>query len=318
MAKVLGGDIPMNDLNAYYFDLSSNLKNTENASLRQANSIWIRDNKEMIQVPDTFLEIVKNNYRAQAFSALFDDSTLADINNWVNYNTDGMIPQLLDEISTDAVMYLVNTLCFDAKWDKQYSEYSVREGSFITADGKPVTAEFMNGEEGIYLQDKQATGFVKYYKDCHYSFAAVLPNKDISLEDYISGMTGESLGNLLNSRSKETVITDMPKYSFDYKILLNDALKEMGMPTAFSADADFTGLNSLGETYISKVLHKTHITVNEAGTKAAAATVVEMTKNGISLDAKTVSLNRPFLFMILDENTNLPVFIGCVTDPTAK
>lgn len=318
MAKVLGSDIPMNDLNAYYYDYSHNLKNTEYASLKQANSVWVRDSKDMIEVPDTFLQIVKNNYDAQVFLAPFDQSTVTDINNWVNYHTDQMIPKLLNNLSDDAVMCLINALAFDAKWSTPYKEYDVNEGDFTTASGEKVTAQMMNGSEYLYLHDDKATGFIKYYRDGNYSFAAILPNKDVTLDDYIADMTGESLKKLLNSRSNDTVYTMMPKFDFDYSIMLKQSLIKMGMPTAFDADlADFSGLNTKLPTYISQVIHKTHITVDEDGTRAAAVTAVIM-EAGCALieDPKTVYLDRPFLFMILDEHTNLPVFIGTVTDPT--
>lgn len=317
MVNVLGGGIPIDDLNAYYYGYTGSLKNTAGAKLKQANSIWICDDETMIQVPDAFLQIVKSNYDAQVFRAPFDDTTLTDVNNWASYHTDNMIPNLLDRVEPNTVMYLINALCFDALWAKPYADYQVHDGKFTTAGGQTIAAEMMNGEEDIYLQDDHAVGFVKYYQDFNYSFAAVLPNEDIPLSDYIAQMTGESLQKLLDSRSSETVYTQMPKFSYDYKILLNEPLQNMGMPTAFDEfAADFTGLDSLGGTYISKVLHKTHITVNEVGTKAAAVTVVEMGKNGMPLESKTVTLDRPFLYMILDENTKLPVFIGTVTDPT--
>lgn len=320
MAQVLGGDIPMNDLNAYYYGYTHNLKNTENASLKQANSIWIRDDKKMIEVPDTFLQIVKSNYDAQVFRAPFDDTTVTDVNNWVDFHTDGMIPTLLDEIGGDTIMYLINALAFDAKWMHPYSEYDVSEHDFTTAAGETVTSEQMYDTEYTFLQDDKATGFIKYYRESNYSFAAILPNEDVTLDDYIAGMTGESLQKLLNNRTNTTVYTSLPKFSFDYGIMLKESLKTMGMPTAFNPDlADFSGLNTKLPTYIGQVIHKTHIDVDEEGTKAAAVTAVIM-EAGCALpeDPKEVYLYRPFLFMILDENTNLPVFIGTVTDPTAK
>jgi serpin B len=318
MAKVLGGEIPMNDLNAYYFGYMHSLKNTENASLKQANSVWIRDNKEMIEVPDTFLQIVKSNYDAQVFRAPFDTSTVTDVNNWVNFHTEGMIPKIIENVSDDTVMYLINALAFDAKWANPYNQYEVSEGQFTTAEGDKVTVDMMNGTEYTYLEDENAIGFIKSYKDYNYSFAAILPNEGVSVTDYIKSMTGESLQKLLASARNETVFTEMPKFDFDYGLSLKKPLKTMGMPTAFDSEkADFSGLNTKLPTYISDVIHKTHITVDEEGTRAAAVTAVIMEAGCALVEPKEVYLTRPFLFMILDENTKLPVFIGAVANPAA-
>lgn len=318
MTKVLGGDLSMDDLNAYYYWYTSNLKNDDNASLKQANSIWVRDDEKRVQVPDAFLQIAKSNYDAQVFRAPFDDTTVTDINNWVSYHTDEMIPKLLDKIEPEHIMFLINALAFDASWAVPYEEDAVCEEDFRTADGKTVTADFMHSEEGIYISDENAAGFIKSYAGGNYSFAAVLPNEDITLTDYVKNMTGSTVKQLLYSRSGDDVEAAMPKFTFDYDIQLKKPLQNMGMPTAFIyGQADFTKLNAVPGTFIDFVLHKTHIEVDEKGTKAAAATVVGLADE-CAPETRTVTLDRPFLFMIFDNNTNLPVFIGCVYDPTAQ
>ena len=179
----------------------------------------------------------------------------------------------------------------------------------------------MSGSEGIYLNDGQATGFVKYYRDPRYSFAAVLPNEGVSLDEYIASLDGEKLQNLLNTKEYCEVNTKMPKFEFDYELNMNDTLKALGMPTAFLPGiADFSGLNDLEgmPTWIGKVIHKTHIDLSESGTKAAAVTAVIM-EAGCAIEPdkpepKEVTLDRPFLFMIVDNTTELPIFIGTVKD----
>ena len=154
-------------------------------------------------------------------------------------------------------------------------------------------------------------------------FAAVLPNEDISLDDYIASLDGEKLAGLLEKRQHCDVNAAMPKFSFDYGTELSKVLKALEMPTAFGEgeiSPDFTGLNEApveGDTKIGRVIHKTHIDVSESGTKAAAVTVVEMLTEGVIEEPpqpKYVTLDRPFLFMILDNQTNLPIFIGTVKD----
>lgn len=321
MEAVLGGGIPMETLNEYYYDYTANLADSKYGSVKLANSVWIRDRAAQIQVPEAFLQLNADYYRAGAYRAPFDASTVSDINNWVKYHTKGMIPTLLDEIPDESVMYLINALAFEAEWSEPYEMNQIGEGQFRLADGTSVTVPMMYGSEYTYLEDAYATGFVKYYKDGAYSFAAILPKESeaVTVSDYIGMMTADSLHALLNSRSSEKVITAMPKFSFAYDTGLKDPLAEMGMPTAFNdEEADFTGLNTHGKTYISDVVHKTFIKVDERGTKAGAVTMVEMAAGDAAVSPKTVYLDRPFLFMILDERTDLPVFIGYVMNPSAE
>lgn len=321
MEAVLGGGIPMESLNEYYYDYTSNLADSKYGSAKLANSLWYRDRADLIQVPDAFLQINADYYGAGAFRAPFDQTTVEDINNWVSYHTNEMIPSILNEINDSSVMYLVNALAFEAEWGNPYETNQIGEGKFTRTDGTQITVPMMYGSEYTYLEDEYATGFIKDYKDGAYSFAAILPkaSKAVTVSDYIGMMTAESLQTLLNSRSSEKVFTQMPKFSFSYGTSLKTPLKEMGMPTAFSDDtADFTGLNALGSTYIGDVLHSTFITVDARGTKAGAVTVVDMAAGDSAVTPKEVYLDRPFIFMILDERTSLPIFIGYVMDPSVK
>ncbi|MBQ9906540.1 MAG: serine protease [Oscillospiraceae bacterium] len=321
MEKVLGGDLKIADLNAYYADYLNTLPNSENAQLHIANSIWFK-NDPLIKVPQEFLQTNADYYKADAYKAPFNEQTVKDINSWVNKNTHEMIPKLLDTIPNGNVfMYLINALAFEADWASCYKDNEIGEGEFTPYGTDPVTVEMMHGEERTYLEDEYATGFMKSYKGGGYSFAAILPkeSESITVSDYIGMMTPESLQKLLSTKQNCKVITKMPKFKFAYDTELSEALKAAGMPTAFNEEkSDFGNLNAgSGNGYISRVLHKTFIQVDEAGTKAGAVTAVEMQiKSAIEVDKpKTVYLDRPFIFMIVDHQHNLPIFIGYVMNP---
>lgn len=190
---------------------------------------------------------------------------------------------------------------------------AVYDGGFTTISGERQTVEMMTSEESVYLDDGRAIGFVKPYKDRKYSFAALLPNEGVDIYDYIAGLTAEDLQNTLNSAKSEQVIATLPKFSYAYGLRMNNVLASLGMPTAFDgAAADFSGIVENGSLYIGEVLHKTFISVDARGTKAAV-TIVE-TKGGSARQDKVVVLDRPFVYMILDNATNLPIFLGVVTD----
>ncbi len=322
MEQVIGGGIGIDDLNRYFYSFTQQLKNTENTSLSSANSLWVRDDPERILVPESFLRRAVTFYDAESYLSAFDHQTAEEINHWVSDKTHQMIDGIfnLDEpepIPDLAAMYLINALAFEAKWTSPYTTDQIHITQFTCPDQSTILDTAMASEEYTYLESDNATGFIKPYKDGHYSFAAILPNEDVSITDYIASLDGKAIADLLGSRKEELVRTKIPQFKFAYSIELKDTLNSLGMETAFTDAADLSGLNEapLGK-HISGVLHKTFISLDSAGTRAGAVTVVVIADNAMPPEAKEVDLNRPFVFMILDEESDLPVFIGAVTKPT--
>jgi serpin B len=317
MEEVFG--VSVSELNEYLYAYTKALPAGDKYKLSVANSIWFKDDESFIVEPD-FLQVNADWYGAGLFKVPFNNETLSDINNWVKENTDGMIKDIVDRIPEEAVMYLVNALAFDAEWDNIYYDYQVSEGVFTKEDGSRQQAELMYSTEHQYLLDESAVGFIKYYADQKYAFAALLPDEGISITDYVNTLTGEKLASILADPDDVKVNAAIPKFESEYKIELNDVLKTMGMTEAFDYNlSDFSRIGSStdGNLYISKVLHKTFITVDEKGTKAGAATVVEMKTEEAMMEPeeiKTVYLDRPFVYMLIDCEANLPVFIGTVMD----
>ncbi|MDE6538647.1 MAG: leucine-rich repeat protein [Ruminococcus sp.] len=309
------GHIAFDTLNQYLYTLRTNQPNTDNCKLVTANSIWSRNDADRITVNSDFLQKVVDYYNAEVFKAPFDDSTVKDINNWCDTNTDHMIPEVIDEIKDNVVMYLINAVTFDAKWQTPYKDYGYpNKHKFTAYDGSTQTADMMYSEEYYYLEDENAIGFMKYYEGGRYAFATLLPNEDTSVVEYVEGLTPESLHNILANPQKEKVDTGMPKFSYDYDTELQEVLASMGMPTAFIGAADFSKLaqTATGQFFIGRVLHKTFIEVNTEGTRAAAVTVVEANDGGVAMpvEKKEVILDRPFVYCIVDTETSLPVFMG--------
>lgn len=313
MESVLG--MTTEELNLYLYSYMKNLPQSEKYKLSLANSIWFTED-ERFTVNQDFLQTNADYYGADIYKAPFNDQTCKDINNWVKQNTDEMIPEILDKIPDEAIMYLVNALAFEAEWMEIYEKQQVREGKFTKEDGTKQDVDFMYSTEGTYLEDENATGFKKYYKGGKYAFVAMLPNEGVSVSEYIASLTGESLNALLSNPQHTTVYTSIPKFETEYDIEMSDILKGMGMTEAFDVyNADFEGLGT-GNIYISRVLHKTFISVGEKGTKAGAATVVEMA-NGAAAEPqepKEVYLDRPFVYMLIDCENNIPFFIGTMMD----
>lgn len=316
MESVLGMSI--DDYNIYLYAYLNSLPQGAKYKLNLANSIWFKDDASL-SVNSDFLQINKDFYGADIRKESFDERTVNNINNWVSNRTDGMITQLLDKIPTDAVMYLINALAFDAEWAVKYDENDVYIGEFTNEDGAVTEVEMMRGDDGLYIEDELATGFIKYYSGHKYAFVALLPDEGTSVEDYIETLDGERLQSMLaNGRDDVLLITSMPKFSVEYDVEMSEILSEMGMPTAFSSGmADFSGLGTsdIGNIYISSVIHKTFIEIAEQGTRAGAVTSVEMNEEGMAPEeVKNVHLDRPFVYMLIDCENNIPFFIGALMD----
>jgi len=315
MLSVLAPGQDMDSLNADLQAYTNSLSDSDEAVLKAANSIWFKDNDNQIRVEESFLETNASLYQADIYKAPFDESTLKDINTWVSDRTEERVQNILAEIPEDAVMYLINALAFDAEWQIIYNDFQIRDGDFHISKDEVESIPFMYGEEEWYLQDEKACGFVKPYKG-GYSFVALLPDEGISVQEYVDSLDGEKFRTLLSEKKEAVVMTSLPKFKAEYEVELGDMLKALGMPDAFDkGKADFSSLGTSedGNIYITRVLHKTYIAVDEKGTEAGAATVVEMITESAAMEPEEVYrvyLDRPFVYAIVDEEYNLPVFIG--------
>ncbi len=288
-------------------------------TLSVANAIWFKDESDFKAEPG-FLQTNADIYKASVYKAPFDNTTLKDINGWVEQKTKGMIKDILDEINPDAVMYLVNALAFDAKWEKAFAESDMTRELFNNQKGDTVIVDYMKGLEDYYIKTGVATGFQKYYEGGRYSMIALLPSEGKTTDDVIASLA-DTVINLNDVRSNAKVRVSMPKFTIDYKTELGDTLKGMGMPKAFTGAAEFGKLGKCTQSNypicISRVIHQTHIEVGFDGTKAAAATVVEMAKCTAYMpepEVLSVVLDKPFVYMLFDEETGMPFFIGIVNN----
>jgi len=316
MEEVLG--MTTDEMNQYLYSYMKNLPQGDKYKLSLANSIWFTDD-ERFTVNQDFLQTNADYYGADIYKAPFNNQTCKDINNWVKDKTDEMIPEILDKIPADAIMYLVNALAFEAEWSEIYEKQQVKDGKFTKEDGTKQEVELMYGVEGTYLEDENGIGFKKYYKGGKYAFIAMLPNEGVNVSDYVASLDGESLNALLNNTQHTTVHTAIPKFETEYSVEMSEILRGMGMTEAFdmySANFKGIGTSSDGNIHISRVLHKTFISVGEKGTKAGAVTVVEAA-DGAAMEPqepKEVYLDRPFVYMLIDCENNIPFFIGTMMD----
>lgn len=304
LEQAFGTDV--NSLNHWLAEYMAYLAGDE---VSVSNSIWYRDSF----VPHrNFLQTNADFFNAGLYSAPFDNSTVKDINSYVKKSTNGMIDKIIDDIEPATVMMLINALTFEAQWQEKYKNSRIHEGEFYAYDGTTQQADYMYSEESVYLTDENTTGFAKYYKGGDYAFVALLPDESISIDTYIDGFTGEKLNNLLKNRRATEVEVVIPQFESEYSTQLKDVLKAMGIERLFSENS--ADLSSMGETdtnlFVSSVLHKTYISVDKQGTKAAAVTLVAADNATAISMIPFVRLDRPFVYMIVHTDSNVPLFIG--------
>ena len=307
------------ELNEFFYAFRAGLSQGEKYKLSLADSIWLRDD---FKVNQAFLQANADVYGADAYRAPFNETTLKKINDWVCEKTDGMIPELLNEFSPDSVAILINALAFDAEWQYPFASDATASGKFTKENGRTVDVDYMTGTEygACYLYDDRAQGMFKRYAGGKYAFVALLPNEGISVSEYLASLDGETLRTLLKRRSSPELHVTLPKYDVAYETELSSVLKGMGMTDAFGYDADFSGLGTTvsgDEVYIGRVLQKTFLSLTEKGTRAGAATAVDMWAVAVAPPpVVTLRFDRPFVYMLVDCETDLPLFIGVLNDPS--
>ncbi len=291
--------------------------------LSVANGMFIMKREDLVMQKD-FQATLEKMYFAEIFEEVYSDNTVGNINSWVKKNTHNMIPEMLspEALNDNTVSVLLNAAAFEGKWAQEYEDADVYEQDFTNLDGSKSTVEFLHGTEGEYLESETATGFIKQYKEDkngrHFAFAALLPNEDITVDEYIAALTPGEITEMIENAEGYDVHTVMPKFTFDNEYHLPDAIKQMGAKTVFDKYlSDLTGIAKprAGETlFVSDIVHKTHIELDEKGTRAAAATAIIIEKNDEMevVEFRDVVLDRPFVFAIYDLDESTPVFLGAV------
>lgn len=284
--------------------------------LKFANGIWVNGDNRLAK---DYKKKMKEEFRAKVKSDVFSQKTADKINKFVNENTDGMIKKLIDSLSPEASMILINALSFSGKWDKPFEDDQVDdEAIFTTASGKEKTVSMLYGSSMQYFELENGKGFLYPYENKRFTFAAILPDKGKSVNDILETSSGEELFNVLMNPMHIKAEIGIPEYTIDFETELTDTLSRLGVKSAFTpGKADFSGmLNGNSNDYISQILHKTHIELDREGTRAAAITGVLTLGAAPPLPGPDIEviLDRPFIYFILDNADKMPVFMGRVDD----
>lgn len=301
----------INDANLELYDaLASHDPNVE---FTIANSAWYRDD---FSIKSDYVSNLEKYFYAEVDEFDISDLEAAKdkMNKWVKNNTNKKIDEIVESIDNSSILFLINAIYFNGEWSSKFDKSETTDVDFTIENGTTKKVETMIGEASISYINEETYSAVKLpYSYGKYDMVVFLPAEDYTTSDIVHELSDFDFDKLfsLNTSTQEIWV---PKFTFEYKNELNDELHEMGMPTAFTGNANFSGISDLS-IHISKVLHKTYIKVDEEGTEAAAATSVEMEYTS-SIPSEPIKINRSFLFAIVEEDTNSILFIGRVADPS--
>jgi serpin B len=305
-------------INTSYKSLIDALRSVDQKVLLEiANSIWYRQDYTVL--PE-FVNVNREYYNAEVSSLDFADPVAKDIiNGWVDEKTHGRIEEIIDNIPSDAIMYLINAIYFKGIWQYEFDKSKTSEGPFDLNDGgSTVTVNFMKQSTSLSVMHNELFSMVELpYGRGNYSMDVLLPNQGFTTDDIVNSLTAENWNNWIMGMSLRNVDLVFPRFTFEYKNELKSELTAMGMGLAFTDDANFSGITGQGNLKISRVIHKSFVEVNEEGTEAAAVTAVEMvlTSGGGSGSNLLFQVDRPFLFAIRETTTGAILFIGRVQNP---
>lgn len=307
------GELTNQEVNESYKDLMGQLVTLdEQVEFSIANSIWY---KEGYDVLESFISTNQDYFDAAVEELDFSDPGAVDIiNGWIEEKTNDKIKDMLDFIPSSAVMYLINAIYFNADWKYQFDPEETYQGDFTLENGSKHEVDYMKIEGGFsYAATEKFTGVELPYGDSAFSMIVLLPAAGETINDLLASLDSSTLDTWSTFASPQTVQLTLPKFKYEFKDLLNNPLKNLGLAIAFSSGADFSRINPGADLFISRVIHQTFIDVSEEGTEAAAATIVEIKENAVQ--TTFFKADQPFVYLIKENSTNAIMFLGKVGKP---
>jgi serpin B len=297
------------DINDYYRKMLTEMKAADPyVTLESANSIWIRNG---FPVLDAFVEVNRAKYDAEVRNENFSDpATLGLINAWCADKTHGKIDRILDGISGDAMMYLLNALYFKGIWSRTFDKGQTRDARFTNEDGTSSSVPMMRQTLSLnYFRSPLFEMAEVPYGNEAFSMVLLLPAGGATVGSVVESLDASVWNDCLSGLEKHEISLSLPRMSLKYEIRLNDVLQSMGVQSMFDPEkADFSRINPENQLYVSFVKQKTTLDINEEGSEASAVTIPGMAY--AVGPQSTLVFNRPFLFFIKEKSTGVILFAG--------
>ena len=285
------------------------LKSTKNTTISSANSIWIKDG---FSVKENYIANLENSYKAQINVRDFSDNgTVKEINKWCSDKTSGKIPEIIDNIGSDMMMFLLNALYFKAPWQYKFDKNSTFKAVFHSPSAVQNT-DFMHIRKSFLCGEISGCKFVVLpYKSGNWNMVVCLPAEGVDMKDFLSYVNADRFKSFMEAATMQTVALSMPKFKVNTTLIMNSLLQSMGVHKAFSGAADFSAMTQAGVA-VDEVRQKCFIEVNEEGSEAAAVTSVGVRLTSVRPELRPFIMNvdRPFVFAIFNAENNDILFAG--------
>lgn len=323
MGKVLHTEgIDVNDLNQANASLLSMLnKDTEQIDLNIANSIWLN---EGYHFKDDFAQHTQDYFNAEFETINFANNDAPKrINDWVKQATNNKIDEIVDSpLDENLVSILINAIYFKGDWKHEFDKALTDDNEFFVSETDTETIPFMTlNEELAYMENDQFQAVTLPYGNEEMNMKVFLPHEDVSDHDLDDILTQDNWTHWNDHFHKKEGTVVLPKFTIEYEVELNEALKSLGMLSAFDQDdANFSNMIIEEDPlWLSRIKQKAYADFNEEGTEAAAATSVEMKTTSAPIDGPFyMNVNRPFFIAITDDATDTILFMGSIVNPAKK
>jgi serpin B len=317
-------DYSTGQINEYSKTLMEALPKVDpSTSLTIANSIWYR---EGYPVKDDFLQVNRDYYNAEIKSLDFTSpDALRQINQWCAVQTNDKIKEILENIHSEAMMYLINAVYFKGIWVSKFDKEATRTEDFYPATGSPLKVDMMRQEADFNYHSDENGGYLELpYGNNAFGMLLMLPHEGKTTDDVLEKLSGDYWNDIIRSMYGAKINLRLPRFKTECKYEMREKiLSDMGMILPFTDGdgmADFSGISER-PLVISEVIHKTFVEVNEEGTEAAAVTsvgmlgVADVPKERLPID---YIVNKPFLFAIRENSTGIILFIGKMGEVAAE
>ncbi|MDG5790083.1 serpin family protein [Evansella sp. AB-P1] len=277
-----------------------------------ANSLWVH---EKITLNHKYVQSIKRNFDGTVENI----NNAATINKWVDNKTKGKITHILDEMNSNVILYLINAIYFYGEWHNPFQRELTVDGKFYKKNDISVKVPFMRKRDNFLYSNMDDYEIIRlYYKGKSFYMEIILPKEGTTLLDLIKKLE-ESRENWQSPTEQKYGVIELPKFSVLTDMKLNDALNSVGLKQLFNPEkADLSGLSEheLNGIYVDEFKHKAVISLDEEGTEASGVSSVEVREGNPLEEQFNMNINRPFIFQIYHEKTNIIVFCGFVNDPS--
>ncbi|MFV0391297.1 MAG: serpin family protein [Paludibacteraceae bacterium] len=298
-----------NEINAFYNLLLTELPEIDKKTkLSIANSIWYRNT---FPVKSDFLNVNADYFKSEVSALDFNSpSAVKTINQWCSDKTNGLIPEVINEINPLQMMFLINAVYFKGIWVKQFDKKNTVESNFYAENGQTSRVNMMNLTDTFaYAEDDYAQYLDMPYGNKAFSMTVILPKGTDSEKPAFGIFDKTRFDQAVSQQKEQKVVVQFPRLQVKNKFQLKPMLTAMGMEKAFQENAEFDGISDLKPLYIGFVQHDTFVEVTEEGTEAAAVTTIGIETTSIPV-IPYFTVNKPFGFVIREKSTGVILFMG--------